>query len=245
VHQWQGVSGRERIIDTTQQAATGTARSTPFFGREVGNDEHRVWVQRAMGGGDEDWERDREHLRSAYRTGQIEVVAACLYIAAPIDLIDGGWDVYTIAEIAGTVLDRELRSGPLSPGEVDKLDSALRGALHALHSVGLVHSDVREDNVLCLDGDWKLADLGGVVERGTPIRAIQKDRAYVRGGAELGASADPKNDLYALGGMRHFDAKLDVGTVLGDGAQSYRVERVEQPANPNALGRAWVTRVES
>ena len=44
-------------------------------------------------------------------------------------------------------------------------------------------------------------------------------------------------------GMRHFDAQLDVGAVLGDGAQRYTVERVEHPPNPNALGRAWVTRV--
>jgi hypothetical protein len=45
-------------------------------------------------------------------------------------------------------------------------------------------------------------------------------------------------------GMRYFDASLDVGAELHDGAQLYEVERVEQPAHENALGHAWVRLTE-
>jgi hypothetical protein len=33
-------------------------------------------------------------------------------------------------------------------------------------------------------------------------------------------------------------------TELTDGGRGYRVERVEQPPNPNAFGHAWVARLE-
>lgn len=41
--------------------------------------------------------------------------------------------------------------------------------------------------------------------------------------------------------MRYFDAPLDVGAELTDGACRYTVEPVEQPPNPNALGHAYVS----
>jgi hypothetical protein len=39
--------------------------------------------------------------------------------------------------------------------------------------------------------------------------------------------------------MRRFDTQLDEGSELREGTQCYTVERVEQPPNPNALGRVW------
>jgi serine/threonine protein kinase len=195
---YTGVSGRKWVIDETKQAAPG-GRSTPYYGHEMDDELHRVWAQRAIGGDTEglDLDRDREHLRRAYRIGRIEAVAACAHIHALIDLIDG-YDVWTISECAETVLDHELRGGPLETDEVDQLELALTSALHVLHGEGLVHCDVREDNVLRFDGSWKLGDLGGVVRRYEPIEAIQKDPEYRRSGAELGALAVPENDHFAL-----------------------------------------------
>lgn len=189
----RGASGRSWVFETTQ-AAPGTSRSTPFYGYEVGSEQHRVWVQRAIGGDDEGWEIDREHLRRAYRVGQLDAVSACSYIAAPIDLIDNAWDVFLVSDCAETALDRVLRDGPLTASQADALEVALRGALDVLHGLGLVHSDVREDNVLRFDKGWKLADLGGVVDEGEPIHALQKDAAYRR----PGAAAFRDNDLFAL-----------------------------------------------
>jgi hypothetical protein len=44
--------------------------------------------------------------------------------------------------------------------------------------------------------------------------------------------------------MRFFDAPLDVGAELADGAGRYRVERVEPPPNPSAFGHAWASRLD-
>ena len=197
VQTYESVSGRTWVVDTREQAGLG-GRSTPFYGHELGDDGRRMWVQRAMGGGDEDWERDREHLRRAYRIGQIGAVAACPNIAAPVDLIDPGFDVLIVSEVADTVLDHELRRCALTPTEADELERALTRALEVLHGEGLVHCDVREDNVLRFGDTWTLADLGGVVEHYAPIEAIQKEAAYRRHGARLGAPALPENDHFAL-----------------------------------------------
>jgi serine/threonine protein kinase len=119
------------------------------------------------------------------------------YLHAPLDLVDG-FNVYLISALAETSLDRALRQGPLLEHEIATLADRLRRALGVLHGLRLVHSDVREDNVLRVDGAWKLADLGGVVEEGAPIVALQKSPEYVRPGAGMGLPADPANDTYAL-----------------------------------------------
>jgi hypothetical protein len=119
----------------------------------------------------------------AYRIGRIDAVAACPNIAAPVDLIDSGFDVLIVSEVADTVLDRELRLCALAPAEVGELERALTRALEVLHGEGLVYCDVREDNVLRFGDTWTLADLGGVVEHYAPIEAIQKEAAYRRHGA--------------------------------------------------------------
>ena len=40
-------------------------------------------------------------------------------------------------------------------------------------------------------------------------------------------------------GMRFRDAALDVGDVLVDAGESYRVVRVEQPKSERSFGHAW------
>jgi serine/threonine protein kinase len=48
---------------------------------------------------------------------------------------------------------------------VDGLPSRISGdaALEALHALGYIHCDVAPNNVLEVEGVWKLADLGGCV----------------------------------------------------------------------------------
>jgi hypothetical protein len=62
----------------------------------------------------------------------------------------------------------------------------------------LVHSDLREDQVLRVGGEWKLGDLGGVVSFGEPMVSIQRDEEYRLAGAALNDPASPENDLHAL-----------------------------------------------
>lgn len=192
-----GASGRVWIVDEREQAEQASSgQSTPFYGWPEDDEGQRYWMQRAIGGSDS-WEEEREHLRRAFRIGRLPEVVASPFIHGAVDLIEQ-FDVYLVSELAETDLRRALLNGPLDPDDLAALVERLRAALDVLHRLRLVHSDLREDNVLRVDGEWKLGDLGGVVGFGEPIVSIQVDEAYRLGGAALNAPAAPENDLHAL-----------------------------------------------
>lgn len=189
-----GLSDRAWIVDEREPAAIG-ARTTPFLGHAEGHEDHVVWVQRLIHG--EEWDDDREHMRRAFEIGQIDGIRECGVIAAPIDYADS-WDTYLVHELAETDLGRHLREGKVSSNDADEVEANVREALSVLHGLGLVHCDVREDNILQIGGKWQLGDLGGVVATGAAMTAVQKDREYVPAGVGIGSPAAPENDTYAL-----------------------------------------------
>ncbi len=66
-----------------------------------------------------------------------------------------------VAEDAGTSLDRRLREGALPPAQLARVGHDLLEALHAVHTAGLLHRDVKPANVfLCPLGGAKLGDFG-------------------------------------------------------------------------------------
>jgi hypothetical protein len=192
----EGEAGGGWIVDEAPgKEATLTRRTTSYFGWAA-NDEHfRVFVQRLIHG--DGWQTDRDHMRRAFEIVQIPEVAACSFIAGPIDYADP-YDTYLIHRLANAVLDERLREGPLIPNEADEIAHNLRSALTVFHELGLVHGDVREDNVLLIDGVWKLGDLGSVVEIGQPIELLSRDRDYVPDSIDFGSPAIREIDEYAL-----------------------------------------------
>lgn len=154
----------------------------------TGDTESRARVFGSPLGEAESWEDEREHLRRAYRIGRLPEIVASPFIHAPVDLLEP-YDVYLVSELAETDLHCVLRGGPLDADDLAALEERLRAALDVLPQLRLVYSDLLEDNVLRVDGEWKLGDLGGVVGFGEPIVSIQVDEAYRRGGAALHAPA--------------------------------------------------------
>ena len=71
--------------------------------------------------------------------------------------------------VPGGTLGERLRAGRLSPARAGAVAAQVCEALAAVHERGLVHGDVKPDNVL-LDaaGDVKLADFGLATRAGTP-----------------------------------------------------------------------------
>jgi serine/threonine protein kinase len=80
--------------------------------------------------------------------------------------LDSGWDsgtFYIVMELvpSASLGTRIQRQGPLPPSEAAALCLGLAQTLHALHGQGILHRDVKPDNVLVDDqGHPRLTDLG-------------------------------------------------------------------------------------
>jgi len=117
---------------------------------------------------------------------------------------EADWIAMEIAE-AGSVADRIRESGPCSPRRAVQITLQLLAALQVAHQAGIVHRDVKPDNLLLLpDGSVKLADFG--------IALLEDNTRLTRAGFAMGSVAymapeqridahgvGPTADLYASG----------------------------------------------
>ncbi|MFQ5927998.1 MAG: serine/threonine-protein kinase, partial [Terriglobia bacterium] len=118
-----------------------------------------------------------------------------------------GLHYFAMEYVEGETLARRLRrSGPLEEAQAVRIAVAIGEALQAAHQLGMVHRDVKPENVI-LAGDQgvKLADLGLVKRR-------DQDLGLTQAGKGLGTTnymapeqfrdakhADARCDIYALG----------------------------------------------
>ncbi len=117
--------------------------------------------------------------------------------------------VYLVMEyVAGTTL-RDLLSerGALTPGEALGVLEPLLDALAAAHRAGVVHRDVKPENVLLTeDGRVKVADFGlaraaSTSQSGTTTGMLMGTAAYLSPELVLRGVADARSDVYAAGIM--------------------------------------------
>ena len=130
-------------------------------------------------------------------------------IARLLDAGDQGWLVYYAMTYAdGPSLRQRLdATGPLAPDEVQRLAADVLGALGYAHARGVIHRDVKPENVVLTQAGAILLDFG-------IARAVQVSggNALTRAGTTLGTAAymspeqiqggagvDQRTDLYATG----------------------------------------------
>ena len=148
----------------------------------------------------------------------------------------------------GTLKDRVLRDGPLGPVEAVRVGAQVAGALGVAHAGGIVHRDVKPQNVLLTtDGDAKVADFG--------IARAASEASLSSGGLVLGTAkymfpeqamgdpTGPESDLYSLGvvlyemltGEVPFEADSAVGVAMKHVTEPPRPLREVNPAVLQAL----------
>ena len=113
---------------------------------------------------------------------------------------------YMIMEYApgGTLKDRILGDGPLTPRTAAEFASQIAEALGVAHGRGLIHRDVKPQNILLTGvGDAKVADFG-IARAATATTTSRSElilgtACYVSPEQAKGEPAGPRSDLYSLG----------------------------------------------
>jgi beta-lactam-binding protein with PASTA domain len=104
-----------------------------------------------------------------------------------------------------TLRDVLTERGRLSPAEATSVLEPMLDALSAAHRIGMVHRDVKPENVLIGDdGSVKVADFGlaRATDGGTSTRTqgvLMGTVAYVPPELVTSGAADPRSDVYAAG----------------------------------------------
>ena len=144
--------------------------------------------------------------------------------------------------VHGRTLEEELRDdGPFDVDRVIRIGVELSGALATVHRAGLVHRDVKAQNVLC-DGDGRLVltDFGAGCQLAEgadePRRELAGTPVCVAPELLAGQAATPQSDVYSLGVLLYH---LITGTypVFGRSLKEVREAHAHGTRTPLAAAR--------
>jgi serine/threonine-protein kinase len=113
-----------------------------------------------------------------------------------------------------TLAERVRRAGPLPPRETARILREVAWALAYAHGRGIVHRDIKPDNILIERGSGRalVTDFGiaharssaGVAERLTLEGQLLGTAAFMSPEQGAGEPVDGRSDLYALGGVGYY-----------------------------------------
>jgi serine/threonine protein kinase, bacterial len=131
----------------------------------------------------------------------------------------------------GTLRELLAERGPMPPHAVAAVLRPVLGGLAAAHRAGLVHRDVKPENVLISDeGDVKIVDFGlvrAVAAAGiTSTSVILGTAAYLSPEQVRDGNASPRSDVYAVG-IVAYELLTGQTPFSGDSALSVAYQRLE------------------
>lgn len=163
--------------------------------------DRQVALKLRRAGPSHETESGRRYLREARRLARVRHPNVLVVHGAGVH--DGRVGLWTDLVEGETLAQLLARNGPLDPPQAIAIGRDLARALGAVHAAGLLHGDVKADNVMRdRDGRIVLMDFGGGAElsvegeaaplsRGTPVMLAPE---VLRGEAPT-----VRADLYALG----------------------------------------------
>lgn len=161
----------------------------------------------------------------------------------PIHAVEetGGFVYYVMAFVDGETLANRVRTrGPLSTSEGTRVLREVAWALAHAHEQGLVHRDVKPDNILleASSGRALVADFGIAAVMGDSGEGVSGTPEFMSPEQALGTRIDPRSDLYGLGvtAFYAFSGRLPFE---GAGATEVLAKHISEPAPP--LGSLGLT----
>ena len=136
----------------------------------------------------------------------------------------------------GTLRELLVERGPMPPHAVVAAMRPVLGGLAVAHRNGLVHRDVKPENVLISDdGDVKIADFGlvrAVAEaKITSDSVILGTAAYLSPEQVSSGNAGPRSDVYAAG-ILIYELLTGLTPFRGDSALAVAYQRLDQDVVP-------------
>lgn len=180
-------------------------------------------------------QRFRDEARAAARLSHPNVVAVHDWGSE-----DENTYFMVMEYVAGTDLrDILVGRGPFEPAHATEVVISLCDALQAAHNRGLVHRDVKPENVLISrNGTVKVADFGiaaiADAERTLPGGNIIGTLRYLAPEQARGEDATAASDIWSAGAVLF---ELLIGQALpgGTGAELLRRRAVEPPVAPSSI----------
>ena len=198
----QVIAGRYEVLEVLGAGGMGTVYRARD--RELDEIVALKALQRGLLDGPEALERFRREVKLARRVTHRNV-------ARTFDIGETGADKFLTMEfVDGPTLGQVIRErGGLEVAEALRVAVAITEALAVAHAAGVIHRDLKPDNVmLARDGRVVVMDFGiataGAFDAGhAEAEMIVGTPAYMSPEQVEGASLDPRSDLYALGLVIH------------------------------------------
>ncbi len=146
-------------------------------------------------------ERFRQEAKSAAKLSHPNIVS--IYDQGRSE--DGAYYMAMEYVPGETLKDRIREEGALSPAEATRIVLQVAGALQAAHERGVIHRDIKPQNVLLTEkGDAKVTDFGiaravSAVTRMTRTGVVLGTAGYMSPEQARGEPGGPASDLYSLG----------------------------------------------